>query len=230
MNRILVVDDDPANLFLMNQLLASKGFLVFTVGDPYQVIEQVRSVPPDMILLDIMMPGKDGITLLRELKSLPETDAIPVIMVTARDDSEMLAVALNAGASDYVRKPVDMVELMARIDGVLKLKQYADELRRLDQLRVVREMVGTVCHNFNQPITALRTYLNILNRHVAGDREADLNDLLSKMDLTMNELVALIEKLRGITRYKSVDVLPGIRIVDMEADSQDDSQDDSDAE
>ncbi len=223
MNRILVVDDDPANLFLMKQLLTSKGFEVITVGDPYQVMDQVRSVAPDMILLDIMMPGKDGITLLRELKSLKETESIPVIMVTARDDSQMLATALNAGASDYVRKPVDTVELMARIDGVLKLKQYADELRRLDQLRVVREMVGTVCHNFNQPITALGTYLNVLSQYVAGDRETDLNDLLTKMDLAMKELVALIEKLRGITRYRSVDVLPGIRIVDMESDSRDDS-------
>lgn len=223
MNRILVVDDDPANLFLMKQLLVARGFSVVTIGDAHQVMDRLCADPPDMILLDIMMPGKDGITLLREMKSLPETDSIPVIMVTARAGSEMLATALAAGASDYVRKPVDTVELMARIDGVLKLKQYADELRRLDQLRVVREMVGTVCHNFNQPITALRTYLNILNQHVSGEREADLSDLLEKMDLTMNELVALIEKLRGITRYKSVDVLPGIRIVDMESDSRDDS-------
>lgn len=216
MSLVLVVDDDPANLYLMEQLLARHGISSVTLSDPLAVLETVRDRSPDLILLDVMMPVKDGLSVLRDLKSDPKLEPIPVIMVTARGDSEMLARALDAGASDYVRKPVDTLELLARIDQALKLKQYADELRRMDQLKVVREMVGTVCHNFNQPLTAMRTYLSLLDRHVPeDDSSGDMQRLITGLNDAMDEMVDLIERLRNVSRYKSIPYADGVTIVDI---------------
>lgn len=217
MSAILVVDDDHANLFLMEQLLERHGLVNETLSDPLLVLDRARALKPALILLDVMMPVKDGIAVLRDLKADVELEQIPVIMVTARGDSEMLARALDAGAADYVRKPVDTTELMARINGVLKLKQYADELRKLDQLKVVREMVGTVCHNFNQPLTAMRAYLSLLEKRLSdGDCHCDAVDLTQKLNETMNELVDLIDRLRKVSRYKPIPYADGVTIVDIE--------------
>ena len=216
MSLALVVDDDPANLYLMEQLLTRHGIACVSLSDPLVVLETVRDKNPDLILLDVMMPVKDGLSVLRDLKSDPELESIPVIMVTARGDSEMLARALDAGASDYVRKPVDTLELLARIDQALKLKQYANELRRLDQLKVVREMVGTVCHNFNQPLTAMRTYLSLLEKQLPeADACDDTRELLDRLNEAMEEMVGLIERLRKVSRYKSIPYADGVTIVDM---------------
>ncbi len=216
MKRILIVDDDASNRFLMEQILKRGGFESESLDSGFRAVDTAREIHPDLILLDIMMPDRDGLSVLRELKGGPETAQIPVIMVTARDDSELLATALEAGAADYVRKPLDSVELLARINSALKLAMYMEEHRKLDQLKVVQEMVGAVSHNINQPLTALRTHMAILEQKIFGNEICSIIEpYLNGMRSSLEELIEMMEKLKRVSRYERVRYMDGVQIVNL---------------
>ncbi len=216
MKRILTVDDDAANRFLMVQILRRNGFEPVALDSGLKVMETVARIEPALILLDIMMPDRDGISVLRQLKGNVKLASIPVIMVTARGESEMLSVALEAGAADYVKKPVDSVELLARINAALKLAMYMEENRKLDQLKILQEMVGAVSHNVNQPLTALRTYVALLDEKTATmDGRERVEPYLRGIHSAMEELIEMVEKLKNLSRYERVKYMGDVQIVDI---------------
>lgn len=127
--RILVVDDIETNRRLLEARLSAEYFEVIEAADGAEAIERARESAPDIILLDIMMPGMDGFEACRLLKSDPATKHIPVVMVTALDQREDRIKGLEAGADDFLTKPVDDVALFARVRSLLRLKVVMDELR-----------------------------------------------------------------------------------------------------
>jgi two-component system cell cycle response regulator len=127
--RILVVDDVPANVKLLEARLLAEYFDVLTAEDGYQCLDICSKVPVDVILLDIMMPGIDGFEVCERLKANPKTSHIPVVMVTALDQSADRVRGLKAGADDFLTKPVNDMQLMARVKSLVRLKMLSDELR-----------------------------------------------------------------------------------------------------
>lgn len=217
MKRILIVDDDASNRFLMEQILKRGGFESESLDSGFRAVETAREIHPDLILLDIMMPDRDGLNILRELKKDNKTAQIPVIMVTGRYESELLATALEAGASDYVRKPIDSVEILARINAALKLAMYMDEHRKLDQLKVVQEMVGAISHNINQPLTALRTHMAILEQKTSENEICSaIEPHLSGIRASIEELIGMVEKLKRVSRYERIKYMEKVQIVDID--------------
>ena len=124
---ILAVDDEYANLFLLENLLV--GFRVITASSGREMWETLESDLPDLILLDVMMPERDGVSLAQELSSNERFEHIPIIFVTAKDSGEDVARGLAAGGVDYVRKPIDEVELRARITVALRRAHIEAKLR-----------------------------------------------------------------------------------------------------
>ncbi len=127
--RILVVDDTPANLRLLEAKLTAEYFEVLTAADGPSALDMAASNAPDLILLDIMMPGLDGFEVAKRLKSDPSTQHIPIVMVTALTDSADRVRGLEAGADDFISKPVNDVALFARVRSLTRLKVMMDELR-----------------------------------------------------------------------------------------------------
>jgi putative two-component system response regulator len=127
--RILVVDDEDRNLRLMEALLLPLGHEVILACDGREALKKVKSFPPDMILLDIMMPEMDGFETARRLKGDKETQIIPIVMVTSLNEVEDRVKALEAGADDFLNKPVEKTELIARVDSLLKVKAYHDHIK-----------------------------------------------------------------------------------------------------
>ncbi len=127
--KILVVDDEDRNLRLMKLLLTSFGYDVLTASNGEEALEKVHDIPPDVILLDIMMPKIDGIEVARQLKREEETKIIPIVMVTALNEVEDRVKALEAGADDFLNKPVDKIELRARVQSLVKVKTCNDHMR-----------------------------------------------------------------------------------------------------
>jgi DNA-binding NarL/FixJ family response regulator len=125
--RILIVDDEPFNVDYLEQELESKGFVTETAASGIEALERVAAAPPDLVLLDVMMPGMDGISALRVLKDDPETRLIPVVLMTALNAVEDRVRGIEAGADDFLSKPVDERELLARIKTALSLKRAIDE-------------------------------------------------------------------------------------------------------
>jgi two-component system cell cycle response regulator len=127
--RILVVDDVPANVKLLEARLMAEYFEVLTAENGYQCLDICSKVAVDVVLLDIMMPGIDGFEVCERLKSNPKTAHIPVVMVTALDQSSDRVRGLKAGADDFLTKPVNDMQLMARVKSLVRLKMLSDELR-----------------------------------------------------------------------------------------------------
>ncbi len=127
--RVLVVDDILANVRLLEAKLTAEYFEVITAMNGLDALEAVARSKPDLILLDVMMPGIDGIEVCKRIKSNPATQHIPVVMVTALDQPEDRVRGLNAGADDFLTKPVNDISLFCRIKSLVRLKMLTDELR-----------------------------------------------------------------------------------------------------
>src|SRR5207244_13027456 len=127
--RILVVDDILANVRLLEAKLSAEYFDVVTAMNGADALESVQRSRPDIVLLDVMMPGIDGIEVCRRIKSNPHTQHIPVVMVTALDQPEDRVKGLEAGADDFLTKPVNDLALFCRVKSLVRLKMLTDELR-----------------------------------------------------------------------------------------------------
>jgi PAS domain S-box-containing protein len=141
--RILIVDDERHNRELLEIMLTPEGFLLGIASCGEEALASVAEQPPDLILLDIMMPGMDGYAVTTSLKSNPATKHIPVIMITALDDRDARMRGLNAGAEEFLSKPIDRAELTIRVRNLLRLKAYGDHFDQYSQVLEGEVDLGT---------------------------------------------------------------------------------------
>ena len=127
--RVLVVDDQPANVRLLEAILAPRGYDVRTASSGEEALAALDADDMDLVLLDIVMPGKDGYEVCREIRERPGTAYLPVVMVTASGDEQKIK-ALEAGADDFLTKPVNKNELLARVASLARIKRYQDTIKR----------------------------------------------------------------------------------------------------
>jgi putative two-component system response regulator len=183
---ILVVDDEPANRQLMMRLLSHRGYLVESVGDGEAALDFVASKRPDLILLDVQLPGIDGIEVCRRVKQLAATRLIPIVLVTGLHDRPHKMNGIKAGADDFLTKPFDAEELTARVGSLLRLKHYTDELESAES--VILSLALTVeardpyteghCQRLAAYATALGGRLNLDEDQLAAlQRGAYLHDV-----------------------------------------------------
>ena len=139
--RILVVDDVPENVRLLDAVLSSHGYEILQATDGGTALELAATAEPDLVLLDVLMPGIDGYEVCRRLREREETAVLPVIMLTASDGQEKTK-AIEAGADDFIPKPFDRDELLTRIRSLLRIKRYHDTIKA--QAAELRELNGTL--------------------------------------------------------------------------------------
>lgn len=133
--QILVVDDVPANIKLLEAKLTSEYYDVLQAKDGFEAIEMAKAKRPDLILLDVMMPGMDGFETCQKMKEDPEISHIPVVMVTALSEQKDRVRGLDAGADDFLTKPINDTALFARVKSLVRMKVLLDELRLRDKTR-----------------------------------------------------------------------------------------------
>jgi adenylate cyclase len=136
-SKILIVDDEPLNVDYLEQELEDSGYDTISATNGQEALDKVRAEPPDLILLDVMMPVMDGISVCRALKGNEDTRLIPIVIMTALDGIEDRIQGIEAGADDFLTKPVNDRELLARIQTTLKLKHTVD--RKIGELRRIKD-------------------------------------------------------------------------------------------
>src|SRR5215475_1449673 len=173
--RILVVDDQPSIAGLMSQLLTIRGYTVVTASSAEEAETEVRREMPDLILSDVMMPGKSGYELCRSMKENPATRLIPFVLITGLSDSSDKVRGIEAGADDFLNKPVLAEELIARVKSLLRLKEFTDELETADSVLCT---LGLIVEG-RDPYTEghcerLALHASELGRHLGMDEDSIL--------------------------------------------------------
>ncbi|MBI4828410.1 MAG: hybrid sensor histidine kinase/response regulator [Nitrospinae bacterium] len=204
----LAVDDDEANLLLLRRPFAKEGITLHTATSPAAMFEILDSRPVDVILLDWMMPGVTGLEALARVRRDPRWDLVPVIMVTSRGEAEDVRAALEAGASDFIRKPIDRVELMARVKASLRerrlvagMAQANAKLRGLNKMK--DDFLAIVSHDLRSPLATVIGYAS----RIQDGEEGPLNDRQKRMAAGIGRLARrqlhLIDSLLDVARLNA---------------------------
>ena len=189
--RVLVVDDDPDMAAFLARLLGAEGMIADTVLDGETALERVAAAPPDLILLDVMLPGADGFTICEKLKGDPATAMIPIVLVTALEDQASRVRGIRAGGDDFLSKPVKREELLARVNTLRRLHETRRELeaRRLAAEVQHKETLHRAFTRYVSPRLADRIIAEL------GDHDAPFRGAAQRVSV-----VALFADLRGFTR------------------------------
>src|ERR1700690_3314294 len=183
---ILVVDDHRLNAELLREMLQMRGYHASVVSSAADAEEQIRRVAPDLILLDVIMPEKTGYELCRELKDDPQTRLIPIVMITGLNAHEDRLKAIEAGADDFLTKPISPEELFARVKSLLKLKEFTDELETAESVLCTLGLSVEArdpyteghCERLAQNASELGRYLNLEEECIVALRRGGyLHDL-----------------------------------------------------
>lgn len=191
---ILIVDDNPRNIQLVGAVLKNNTDCDFAFAmDGFQALKQAQKTPPDLILLDVMMPEMDGYQTCERLKADPETAAIPVIFLTARVQSEDIVRGFDVGAADYVAKPFQSAELLARVRTQLKIKEGNDIIQRQNDER--KQLLHVLCHDLVNPFSSIVSCLDIID-----DAESFLTLKPRLLQIAENglNLIELVRRIRSI--------------------------------
>ena len=191
MSTVLVVDDQPQNVRLLEAVLAPHGYSVQRAASGAEALESAWSAPPDIVLLDLEMPGMSGYDVCRRLRADERTAFLPIVMVTSHQD-QVRAEALEAGADDFVTKPFDRQELLARVRSLLRIKRYHDEIAEWNRTleRRVAEQVAEL-----DRVSRLRRFLSpTLAELILTQGEAILES-------HRREIAVLFADIRGWTNF-----------------------------
>jgi len=214
---VLVVDDTPGNLRVLVDSLSSRGLNILVATDGTSAIERAVYSQPDLILLDVIMPGIDGFETCRIFKERPETTDIPVIFMTALSDTSQKVKAFEVGAVDYVTKPFEEEELIARVDAHLTIRRLQDDLMRrntqledLNQLK--NEFLGMAAHDIRNPLTTILANSEILEMTAATTTEEKLTRMAHQIQTAGNRIKTLLSNLLDVNAIDSgkrnIDIQP----------------------
>src|SRR6185503_1192080 len=189
--RVLVVDDDPDMRAILERLIHAEGMRAETVADGEAALARALAAPPDLILLDVLLPGLDGFALCERLKAEPATAMVPIVLVTALEDQESRVRGIRAGADDFLSKPVQREELLARVQTLRRLHETR---RELESRRLAAEVA--------RKEALRRTFSRYISPRIADRIISDMEDEGTPFQRGAQRvnLVAMFADLRGFTR------------------------------
>jgi DNA-binding response OmpR family regulator len=223
MKKILIVDDLPENVFLLQDRLESEHYEIITAYGGKSAIEKATSELPDLILLDIVMPDISGIEVCRKLIAQPETSKIPIILVTAKSDEEGIQTGLDAGAYDFLRKPFNKVELLARVGSAIKYADAYKKILEVEQQNTFAATVVTTNHKIKQPLTLMSLSSAAIKRELGKDevsKEAVLKRL-AYIETAIKEITDVLNHLNSIKKPVFSDYIKNIKMIEVEQNKED---------
>jgi two-component system cell cycle response regulator len=218
MKKILVIDDLPENVFLLQDRLENEGYEVITAYEGKSGLNKSISEQPDLILLDIMMPDITGLDVCKKLVSNAETEHIPIILVTAKIEAEDIKEGLEAGAFDYIKKPFNRIELLARVKSALKLSDARRQLIEAEKSKLFAATVVTANHKIKQPLTLMSLSAAAIKREIGKEiisTEA-INKRLDYITTAIKEINNILNQLHTIKKPVLSDYVKNIKMIDVD--------------
>jgi len=218
MKKILVIDDLPENVFLLQDRLESEGYEVITAYEGKSGLNKAISEQPDLILLDIMMPDITGLDVCKKLVVNEETAHIPIILVTAKIEAEDTKEGLEAGAFDYIKKPFNRIELLARVKSALKLSDARKQLIEAERSKLFAATVVTANHKIKQPLTLMSLSAAAIKREIGKEiisTEA-INKRLEYITTAIKEINNILNQLHTIKKPVLSDYVKNIKMIDVD--------------
>ncbi len=202
---VLVADDHPDTRAFMASLLVAHGYAVDEAEDGFQALE--RSGAADLLLLDVRMPGVDGLEVCRRLRGQEPTRFLPIIVVTALGERKDRVAAMEAGADDFLAKPVDSVEVLVRTRSMLRAKEFRDANDRLRS-----ELTSMLVHDLRTPLTTISGFLELIEEERAGNtRRTHIRRALD----AVNGMRRIVEDILDVSVLEAGRVAPDIEDVDL---------------
>lgn len=217
MKKILIVDDNPDNVLLLDKILSREGYETLKAYTGKDGLDLAVREIPDLILLDVMMPDMDGITVCRELTSTDRTNNIPVILVTAKTAPEETNEGFLAGAMDYIKKPFDRVDLLARINSAIKTKENQKLKLEYEKMKMFAATVLTANHEIKQPLTLISLSSSAIKRELAKEsvsKEAIINKIAS-IEGAIKEIANILEKMNEIKTPSIANYSKDIQLIEL---------------
>lgn len=199
-DRILAVDDSPDNLFLVEAILAEEGYEVICKSDGISALALIKTDPPDLVLLDVMMPGIDGYEVTRRIRTNPHLPFIPILLITAHHHSSVVE-GLDAGADDFIRKPVEVDELLARVRSLLRLKHSIDQQKAMSRQR--EDFVSRLTHDLRTPLVAADRMLHLFGQGALGEISPTMQEAIASMIKSNQNLLQMVNTLLEVYRYEA---------------------------
>ena len=222
MKKILVIDDLPENVFILQDRLVQEGYDVITAYGGKDCLEKAFTTKPDLILLDVMMPDMNGFDVCKTLVNDERTTHVPIILVTAKAGAEDTKAGLEAGAFDYVKKPFNRIELMARVKSALKLSEANQQLLEAEKSATFFATVVTANHKIKQPLTLLSLSSAAIKKELEKEeltREAILNRV-KYIDAAIKDISDVLSKLNTITKPELSDYAKDVKMIKVESNNQ----------
>jgi len=212
--KVLIVDDNKVNLRIIHNILSKNGYDSLPLNESKRFFETLDNFKLDLILLDINMPTPNGLEICKKLQSDKKLKSLSVIFVTANTDAATLQKAFEAGGIDYITKPVNKIELLARLKSVLAQQELLNKINVEERLRGVIEMSGAICHELNQPLQVITGLVDIVLWEMPKD--SPHYNKLSKLRDQAFRLGSINQKLMKITKYETKEYLGRTRIIDID--------------
>jgi CheY-like chemotaxis protein len=216
---ILVVEDDQISLKFIESMLEQAGYRIQTAQNGLLCLDKVAEVLPDLIIMDVVMPSMDGIEACKQLKANGDFRQIPVIFVTGNTDDQTLEAAFDAGASDYVRKPVRQVELLMRVRAALAQRRMLRQMAAEEKLKGILATAGGVCHELNQPLQYVLGLVQLMMMDIPPENEAYGH--LASIRHSVEQMGAITRKLSEITHWRILKYAGGQDIIDIKKTFED---------
>jgi DNA-binding response OmpR family regulator len=209
---ILVVDDLPANRHILKILLSHANYRVLTASNGREAMETIEKDRPDLVLLDVVMPVMSGTEVLRELKRREETRLIPVVMLSVQSEVADRIDGLAQGADDYIGKPYNHEELLAKIRALLKIRDLNEQLRQAEKLAVLAQVAVSVNHQVNNPLSSILYGVELIEM-LLGEGSTEVREQLKVIRDSVEQIKTVMSRLRGATEVVPVQYLKDIQML-----------------
>jgi two-component system cell cycle response regulator len=196
MHKILVIDDQPNSILLLQERLRRAGYAVFAASSGKEGLEQAVKVRPDAILLDVMMPDIDGYEVCRKLQVNPETAIIPILFVSARIQPEDVREGFRAGAADYIKKPVEFIELFERIASIIRQRELIAKKLVDEKMQTFSATIVSANHHLKQPLTLINLATTAVRRLLTKNPIVpdEVNAKLDIINSSVSEISDILNK------------------------------------